>query len=127
MTAAVSKRKAPKRALTPRLNLWLEIEGQVALSSWRVALLEAIDRLGSISAAAAELDVPYRRAWQKVNEMERRLGVTLLDTSIGGRHGGGARLTPAGRRCIAQFHEFSNGLDTDVAERFAEVFADDAQ
>jgi molybdate transport system regulatory protein len=108
--------------MAPRVNLWLEIDGQVALSSWRVALLEAVDRLGSISAAAAAMHVPYRRAWQKLREMERRLGVPLLETSVGGQHGGGAHLTAAGRRCVEQFHEFGRGLEADVVARFRSVF-----
>lgn len=109
-------------SLSPQVNLWLEIDGQVALSTWRASLLEAIDRLGSISAAAGELGVPYRRAWQKVNEMERRLGLPLLATSIGGQRGGGARLTEAGRRCLDQFHQFSRGIEADVKARFEAVY-----
>jgi molybdate transport system regulatory protein len=108
--------------MQPRVNLWLEVGGEVALSSWRVSLLEAIDRLGSISAAAIDLGVPYRRAWQKVKEMERRLGVSLLETSVGGLSGGGAHLTPAGHRFIEQFHAFSQDIEADVAERYAEAF-----
>ena len=110
--------------MLPRLNLWLEIDGQVALSTWRVTLLEAVDRLGSISAAAAELGVPYRRAWQKITEMEQRLGRRLLRTTIGGPRGGGARLTPAARRYIAKFHEFDDGIEADVTARFRFVFED---
>ena len=114
--------RAARGVMRPRVNLWLEIDGQVALSSWRVGLLEAIDRLGSISAAADELEVPYRRAWQKIKEMERRLGTPLLETSVGGQRGGGARLTPAGRSCVEQFHDFSRGIEADVAARYAAVF-----
>ena len=56
--------------MKPRFNLWVEAEGTVVLSAWRIRLLEAIDASGSIRAAAEELHVPYRRAWQKVHEME---------------------------------------------------------
>jgi molybdate transport system regulatory protein len=120
MTA--SAKRAARDPMRPRVNLWLEVNGQVALSSWRVGLLEAIDRLGSISAAADELEVPYRRAWQKIKEMERRLGLPLLETSIGGHSGGGARLTPAAHRCVEQFHEFSRGIEADIAARYRTVF-----
>jgi adenylate cyclase len=39
----------------------LEKDGQVVLSEWRVALLEAVDETGSISAAAAQQGVLVRR------------------------------------------------------------------
>ena len=54
-------------ALTPHLNLWLERDGQVVLSVWRVQLLAAIDQTGSISAAAERMQVQYRLAWDRLD------------------------------------------------------------
>lgn len=39
--------------LVPRTKLWLEIDGRIALSDWRVRLLEAVGETGSLKAAAA--------------------------------------------------------------------------
>jgi len=72
------------------IDLWVEVDGDVVLSAWRVRLLEAIQASGSIRAAAEQLNVPYRRAWEKVHEMEARLGRRLLETEVGGEGGGGA-------------------------------------
>jgi len=57
-----------------QLNLWLEQDGKVVLSYWRVRLLKAIENSGSITAAAEEMGVAYRRAWEKLQEMEEGLG-----------------------------------------------------
>ena len=57
-------------ALTPHLNLWLERDGQVVLSVWRVQLLAAIEQTGSISAAAERMQVQYRLAWDRLDEMD---------------------------------------------------------
>ena len=54
-------------SMQPKFNVWLEHEGNVVLSPWRVQLLETIAATGSISAAAKQLDLPYRRAWEKVH------------------------------------------------------------
>jgi molybdate transport system regulatory protein len=94
----------------------------VVLSAWRVALLETIEASGSISAAAEQLNIPYRRAWEKVQEIESGLGTNVVDTAVGGRGGGGARLTPAGRKAIEQFHRFSAGFEAEVARRYREAF-----
>ncbi len=53
--------------MNPQLNLWLESNGEVIFSIWRMALLQAVAETGSISAAAT-MDVHYRTAWQKINE-----------------------------------------------------------
>ena len=108
--------------MQPKFNLWIEKDGVVVLSAWRVELLEAIEATGSITAAAEQLKVPYRRAWEKVQEIEQGLGAKVVDTAVGGAGGGGARLTPAGRRAIEQFHKFSSGFDEDVAQRYREAF-----
>src|SRR5574342_836947 len=101
-------------------NFWIEKDGEVVLSRWRVALLQAIDETGSISAAAERLRVPYRRAWDKVHECEDRLGVKLIDTQTGGTGGGGARLTQEGAEYVKRFQKFSRGLDELVKDRFRE-------
>jgi molybdate transport system regulatory protein len=106
----------------PKSNLWVEKDGQVVLSKWRVNLLRAIDQTGSISAAAQVMKVSYHRAWEKLHEMETRLGVELVETQTGGTHGGGARLTAAARDYVARFEKFSQGIDDIVARHFAESF-----
>ena len=108
--------------MEPKFNLWIEQDGQVVLSAWRVRLLEAIDAAGSISAAAEKLNVPYRRAWEKIQEIEQGLGLKVVDTSVGGQGGGGAHLTPAGFKAVAQFHAFADGFDRQVAARYAATF-----
>jgi molybdate transport system regulatory protein len=109
--------------MEPKHNLWIEKNGKVVLSQWRVELLEAIAVTGSISAAAERMKLPYRRAWEKVHEIEQGLGTKVVATVIGGKGGGGAQLTPAGRRAIEQFRAFASGLEAEVARRFRDSFA----
>ncbi len=107
-----------------RTNVWLEKGGQVALSRWRVALLQAVEETGSISAAAQRMGVPYHRAWDKIHECEERLGVGLLTTQTGGVGGGGARLTSEGTDYVKRFQKLSRDLDELVEERFLDAFGD---
>ncbi len=108
--------------LTPHANLWIEHDGEVVLSSWRVRLLEAIEATGSISAAAERMQVQYRRAWERLEEMERGLGVPLIERHAGGLGGGGARLTDAGRKYVARFNVFAQGVETLIAHQFDRAF-----
>jgi molybdate transport system regulatory protein len=103
-------------------NYWIERDGKVVLSEWRVALLEAVEETGSISAAAARQGVHFRVAWRKLQEMEHRLGAKLTTRSIGGKRGGGTQLTPEGRECVRRFRRMTEGLQEIVERRFQESF-----
>ena len=108
--------------MKPRVNLWIEQDGEVVLSDWRVSLLEAIAETGSISAAAVRLNVPYHRAWDKIHEMEEGLGIELVETQTGGTGGGGAAISHAGHDFIEKFRRFQAGFQERVEQRFLETF-----
>ena len=110
-------------ALSPRVKVWIERDGHVALSDWRVELLETVDLCGSLAEAARQLKLPYKTAWYKLREVEAALGVQVLRKTSGGAHGGGAALTPAGRDLVRRYRQVIEGLDHLVAERFAQAFA----
>ena len=77
-----------RAALSPRCKVWFERDGKVALSDWRVELLERIEKTGSLTTAAKQLKVPYRTAWYKLKDLEECLGTKLLVTESGGIGGG---------------------------------------
>jgi molybdate transport system regulatory protein len=110
------------KSLMPKFNLWLEAKDEVAFSTWRVALLKAVAETGSISAAAGQMKVQYRTAWQKINEMETRLGVKLVETQVGGQRGGGAHLTSAAQDYIEKFDRFSTTVEGVVEKEYKKVF-----
>ncbi len=103
-------------------NVWLEIDEQVVLSAWRINLLQAIQESGSISKAAELMDVSYRRAWEKIHQMEDRLDIKLVETQIGGFGGGGAQLTPKCLELIAKYATLTKGIDTQLQQRFKGLF-----
>ena len=110
--------------MKPEFNVWMKVDDEVALSIWRIRLLEAVDETNSISGAAALLDVAYRVAWTKINEMETRLGQKLVETRIGGRAGGGAKLTPLAQDYVLKFNRFSQEVEAYMLQRYQETFGD---
>ncbi len=107
-----------------RCKVWIERDGDVLLSDWRVALLGAVAAEGSLTRAAASLGVPYRTAWQRIKEIEARLGLRLLATASGGDEGGHSRLTPEAADLVARFHRVTRGIDEELARRFHAEFGD---
>lgn len=81
----------------------------------KIALLEAIDREGSISAAGRALGMSYRRAWDLVDALNKILGTSAVEASTGGYRGGGAMLTDAGRNLVADYRAIEK-----AAQRAAE-------
>jgi molybdate transport system regulatory protein len=101
----LTSRSSVRHAGPPRLGARLELMSgaDTFLGPTRIRLLEAIDRLGSISRAAAEVPLSYKAAWDAVEAMNRQAGQVLVDRSTGGAGGGGARLSAAGRRLVALY------------------------
>jgi molybdate transport system substrate-binding protein len=97
------------------LQAWVERAGQMIIGPEHLQMLEAIDRAGSISAAARELGIHFRRAWELVQHMNQAAGEPLVATATGGVHGGGAGLTPLGRWAMAGFREVQASLRQKAA------------
>ncbi|ABM80208.1 substrate-binding domain-containing protein [Hyperthermus butylicus] len=96
-------------SLVPRLEVKLYCDGFV-VDEQLVSLLIAVDKYGSILRAARAVGLAYSRAWECIARAEHALGVKLVEARRGGRGGGGARLTEAGRELIARFVEAYRSL-----------------
>lgn len=108
--------------MEPRLKLWVEKEGRLVLSDYRVQLLRHIGETGSLMEAAQRMGLSYRRAWGKVREIEQNLGRKLVESEVGGAGGGGSRLTPEGERLVALYQRFRRAMESDLGREFHEVF-----
>jgi molybdate transport system regulatory protein len=112
----------PSSRLTVHVNLWLEANDKVALSQWRVQLLQAIDENGSIRRAAQHMQITYDLAWHRVEEMEQALGMRLVERQRGGPKGGSAQLTQAGRDFVARFNQLAAAVEARLTVFFDEIF-----
>jgi molybdate transport system regulatory protein len=84
-------------------RLWLEGPDGTILGHGRVELLEKIDDLGSLSAAASALGMSYRYAWKLVKSMNEHSDSALISLNAGGRGGGHAALTAAGKEAVEAY------------------------
>lgn len=90
----------------------------IALGPGKADLLEAIAATGSISAAARQLGMSYRRAWLLVDVMNRCFRAPLVETATGGSRGGGARLTAAGEVALGHYRRLQARLDAAAAAEY---------
>lgn len=74
-------------------------------------LLEGIEELNSLRAAAMRMGMAYSKAWRIIHECEEKLGFRLLYSSTGGRGGGGAEVTPEGKKLLSRFRTLEKELN----------------
>lgn len=96
---------AKKSSVYCRSRLRILSGDLIALGPGKVDLLESIEREGSISQAARERHLSYRRAWNMVDTMNRCFKESLVASVTGGKGGGGAKLTPAGKKVIKLYRK----------------------
>ena len=87
----------------PSLSLRINLDPDGRIGPGKIELLEQIAAFGSISAAARNMDMSYKRAWDLVEEMNRLFGKPVVSAQTGGRHGGGAQLTQVGLAIVSRF------------------------
>jgi molybdate transport system regulatory protein len=105
-----------------RSKVWLEFRGQPFLGDGRFRLLAAIDRNGSINAAAKELGISYRKAWAQLEKMEEHAPFQLLDRRTGGKGGGATQLTPAARGLLQDYQDLRIQVNTAADNFFENIF-----
>ena len=95
-----------------RSKVWLvDDEERVVLGLGRVKMLQAIQRLGSINAAAKDLKMSTRAIWGRIKNSEERLGRKLLVRSVGGIAGGGSQLTEFAVTLINLFDDLNRRVE----------------
>lgn len=103
----------------PQARVRVDFPGDCSIGPGKIALLEGIARSGSLSAAARQLGMSYRRAWLLLHNTNAAFQEPVVELAVGGRDGGGAQLTDFGRRLVADFRAFEEDVDQLAADRFA--------
>ena len=93
-----------KRGLSPKVSLE------------RIALVEAVEELGSITAAAKRLGLSYKGAWDIVQALNNLFDAPLIAAAAGGKTGGAAQVTPRGREVAAAFRRVQAEMDLALAK-----------
>jgi molybdate transport system regulatory protein len=97
-----------------RSKIWIEdMEGNVVFGLGRYRILDTIRRLGSMHAAAGQLQMSYRAVWMRIRTSEERIGKPLVV-----REGKGSKLTPFAEKLMKQFKR----LHAIVAAESDEVY-----
>ena len=93
----------------------------------KIKLLQLVGEIGSISGAARQMGMNYRRAWFLLDSMQSGFAEPLLRTERGGKCGGGASLTPLAQELISRYEAHATLIasqSSDILEWLRSVQSD---
>jgi molybdate transport system regulatory protein len=111
----VSLSKSKK--LEPQIRI--SFKKSIAMGPGKADLLDMIGATGSISAAAREMGMSYRRAWLLVETMNQSFRSPLVLTSAGGQRGGGAVVTELGLEVVRRYRAMERKATASVKTEMA--------
>jgi molybdate transport system regulatory protein len=97
-----------------RLTIRIDFDSKRHVGHGKIRLLELIGEHGSISGAAREMKMSYRRAWLLADEVNRMFSEPVLETQHGGAGGGHARLTTFGHALVGHYR----AIETQALKSF---------
>jgi molybdate transport system regulatory protein len=113
--------RPPRKSLTPRVKVWLEINGSYAFGHGLCEMLHAVEHAGSIKQAARDLGKSYRYVWGRIKEAEKTLGRQLVETQVGGKDAQRSCLTPEARQLAADFQAVRLRMIQRVKDEFSQL------
>ena len=117
MKVRASLRSTPEKTY-PSIRFRIDFGPKSAVGPGKIELLEQIEHSGSLSQAARNLNMSYRRAWQLMDSLNSCFVEPVVITSKGGRRGGGAKLSLLGERLIHVYRIFETKIQARAAESF---------
>lgn len=86
-------------------------------------LLHAIEETGSLRAASASMNMAYTKALSMIKRAEKALNFPLTEKNIGGRGGGGSRLTPQAKEFLQNYEKYRNACYEANIRIYSEIFS----
>lgn len=99
--------------------LRIESEDERFFGPGRLQLLENIIETGSISQAAKQMGMSYKKAWDLVNSINQHTVKPIVSTQTGGEKGGGTIVTDEGKELIMAFKKLHEEFQASFAEKLA--------
>lgn len=111
-----------------RYTLMLRVYGEEKIFGPGIAeLLERVDETHSLRRATMDMGMAYSKAWRIVKTAENALGFPLLESAVGGKGGGSAKLTERGRRFLTAYRRFEAVVHAYADKIFEDMFGEDSE
>lgn len=105
----------------PCLKVSIIFESGARIGPGKARLLESIRDTGSISAAARDMRMSYKRAWVLLDSMNQAFTEPVISAAPGGAGGGGATLTVFGAEVLERYRRIHCLADAGASRDLAEL------
>jgi molybdate transport system regulatory protein len=109
-----------------RVRVTIVFESGARIGHGKAQLLQSIHDTGSISAAARETGMSYKRAWVLLDSINQAFTEPVVTAAPGGAGGGGAHLTEFGAEVLKRYHRIADRAAAQSGDDLA-VLADRAR
>lgn len=113
--------RGPPFLSAPEIRFRVDFDDHCSVGIGKIRLLEAIENAGSLSQAARDIGMSYRRAWLLIDSMNAEFDTPVMSATVGGSHGGGAKLTSFGRELIKAYRKLETRLTSLTANYMGEI------
>ena len=117
----IFREKEKERRIRPRVKVQLE-KNETFFGPGIVFLLRQIDTLGSVRDACAKTGMSYSKGWSLIRTAEKELGYTVVERSPGGKHGGVANVSAAGKEVLRKYEQLEKEVARFAEERYKDIF-----
>ena len=107
----------------PVVRFRIDFAEHSSLGPGKIHLLEAIRDSGSLSQAARNMGMSYRRAWLIVESLRQSFREPVTVSSAGGKDGGGMLVTEFGDALIRNYRELERDFATLAERRLHPIIA----
>jgi len=102
-----------------RVRISIVFESGARIGPGKAKLLESIRDTGSISAAARDMGMSYKRAWLLLDSINQTFAEPVVTAAPGGPGGGGAILTAFGAEVLERYHRVLDQANNTAADDLA--------
>lgn len=109
--------------LDARTRFRIQIKHAVAIGPGKADVLQAIAETGSLAESGRRLGMSYQRIWSLVRAMNNDFVEPLVLTQRGGVAGGGAGLTPMGKKTLTVYRTIERSAERAVAKQLPKLLS----
>lgn len=102
--------------------IFLDEQGRKFFGEGPYRLLRGVEETGSLRGSAAEMGMAYTKALKLLKNAEAALGFPLTARAVGGKDGGGSRLTTEGKEWLETYEAYRDACVQANRRLYLEFF-----
>lgn len=100
-----------------KFKCWIEAAGEKYYGPGPNELIKRIQKEGSLSKAAGQMNMSYKKAWDLVQRLNNSSEEPWVILKKGGQHGGGAQVTPHAIKAVQEYEKLQQKIKELIGQQ----------